>query len=105
MSTDFKQSVKFLDFERPRVAYGIAIGDEPILFSRDGKGINYPCAKGRRTTCGCSTWMEVRESSLPISVRIHPVLRLFQQLDIIRGHREADVVVLRKAEVTRVLSA
>jgi eukaryotic-like serine/threonine-protein kinase len=102
VSMDFKQPVRYLDFERPRVAYGAVLGDEPILFSRDGTGIIYPI-RNEQTD---NLWLQ-RLDGTPGKqltdftsefIRFYDYSYDGKQLAIIRGHREADVVVLREGE-------
>jgi len=93
---NFSQPVRLLSFERPRSQYNSA---EPIQFSHDGGGLVYPIRQGQAD----NLWLQHLNGS--------PGKQLtnFQsefiddwsysadgkQLAVIRGHRQADVVLLR----------
>ncbi len=99
---DFSQPIRFVDFERSRVEYGVVFGDGPILFTRDGKGILYPARDGQTD----NLWLQNLDGSpgKQLTDFKSEFIRDFdysfdgKQLAIIRGHREADVVLLRDAE-------
>ena len=101
-STDFNQPVRLLDFERPRVSYGSAFGDDPIVFKRDGTGIIYPIRAGQTD----NLWLQHLDGTpgKQLTDFQSEFIRDFdysydgKQLAIIRGHREADVVLIRDAE-------
>ena len=102
LSLDFSQPIRLLDFERPRVAYGTVLGDEPILFKRDGSGIIYPIRDGQTD----NLWLQHLDGSpgKQLTDFKSEFIRDFdysydgKQLAIIRGHREADVVLIRESE-------
>ena len=102
LSPDFEQPVRFLDFERPRVSYGALFGDEPILFKRDGTGIIYPIREGQTD----NLWLQHLDGTpgKQLTDFKSEFIRDFdysydgKQLAIIRGHREADVVLIRDSE-------
>ena len=101
---DFRQPIRFLDFERPRVAYGSVggLGDEPIVFKRDGTGIIYPVRDGQTD----NLWLQHFDGSpgKQLTDFKSEFIRDFdysydgKQLAIIRGHRESDVVLIRDSE-------
>jgi len=102
LSPDFRQPIRFLDFERPRAEYGVMFGDGPILFTRDGKSIIYPVRDGQTD----NLWQQNLDGSpgKQLSDFKSEFIRDFdysfdgKQLAIIRGHRESDVVLIREAE-------
>jgi eukaryotic-like serine/threonine-protein kinase len=102
LSLDFSQPVRVLDFERPRVEYGVLLGDGPILFKRDGTGIVYPIREGQVD----NLWLQNLDGSPGKQltdfksefIRDYDYSYDGKQLAIIRGHREADVVLLRDTE-------
>ena len=102
LSVDFSQPIRFLDFERPRVEYGILVGDGPILFKRDGTGIIYPVREGQTD----NLWLQHLDGSpgKQLTDFKSEFIRDFdyssdgKQLAIIRGHREADVVLIHDSE-------
>ena len=102
MSLDFSKPVRFLDCERPRVEYADVLGDGPILFSRDGTGIIYPVRDGQTD----NLWLQHLDGSpgKQLTDFKSEFIRDFdysydgKQLAIIRGHREADVVLIRDSE-------
>ncbi|HEY1677574.1 MAG TPA: protein kinase [Candidatus Sulfotelmatobacter sp.] len=99
---DFSQPIRFVDFERPRAEYGVILGDGPILFKRDGKSIVYPVRNGQTD----NLWQQNLDGSpgKQLTDFKSEFIRDFdysydgKQLAIIRGHREADVVLLRESE-------
>jgi serine/threonine protein kinase len=96
------QPARFLEFERPRVefAYSYTIGS--IAFSSDGKGIVYPIRNGDTD----NLWLQNLDGSpgKQITDFKSEFIRDFdfsfdgKQLAIIRGHREADVVLIHDLE-------
>jgi hypothetical protein len=101
-SLDFSQPVRLVDFERPRAEYAVMFGDGPILFKRDGTGIIYPVRDGQTD----NLWLQHLDGSpgKQITDFKSEFIRDFdysadgKQLAIIRGHREADVVLIRESE-------
>ena len=101
-SLDFNQPMRFLDFERRRVQYGSVFGDEPILFNRQGTGIVYPIREGQTD----NLWLQHLDGTPGKQltdfksefIRDYDYSYDGKQLAIIRGHREADVVLIRDAE-------
>jgi len=95
---DFSQAIRLLDFERHRVQYGSVLGDEPILFTRDGTGIIYPIREGQTD----NLWLQHLDGSpgKQLTDFKSEFIRDFdysydgKQLAIIRGHRESDVVLI-----------
>jgi serine/threonine protein kinase/Tol biopolymer transport system component len=102
LSLDFSKPIRFLDFERPRVEYGDVLGDGPILFKRDSTGIIYPIRDGQTD----NLWLQHLDGSggRQLTDFKSEFIRDFdysydgKQLAIIRGHREADVVLIRDSE-------
>ncbi len=102
LSLDFSQPIRFVDFERPRAEYAVMFGDGPILFRRDGKGIVYPVRDGQTD----NLWLQNLDGSPGklLTDFKSEYIRDFdysfdgKQLAIIRGHREADVVLIRETE-------
>ena len=102
LSLDFSQPVRFVDFERPRVEYAPVLGDDPIQFKRDGAGIIYPIREGQTD----NLWLQHLDGSpgKQLTDFKSEFIRDFdyssdgKQLAIIRGHREADVVLIRDSE-------
>ena len=102
LSLDFSQPIRLLDFERPRAEYAVLFGDGPILFKRDGTGIIYPVRDGQTD----NLWLQHLDGSpgKQITDFKSEFIRDFdysadgKQLAIIRGHREADVVLIRDSE-------
>ena len=99
VSLDFNQPVRLMDFERPRVEYANFLGDGPILFNRDRTGIIYPVRDGQTD----NLWLQHLDGSpgKQLTDFKSEFIRNFdysydgKQLAIIRGHREADVVLIR----------
>jgi eukaryotic-like serine/threonine-protein kinase len=102
LSPDFGQPIRLLEFERPRAEYGVMFGDGPILFTRDSKGIIYPVRDGQTD----NLWLQNLDGSpgKQLTDFKSEFIRDFdfsfdgKQLAIIRGHREADVVLIRDSE-------
>jgi Tol biopolymer transport system component len=99
---DFSQPVRFLDFERPRAEYATMFGDGPTLFKRDGTGIIYPTRNGQTD----NLWLQHLDGSpgKQLTDFKSDYIRDFdysydgKQLAIIRGYREADVILIRDSE-------
>ena len=102
LSLDSSQPVRLVVFERPRAEYATGFGDGPILFKRDGSGIIYPVRDGQTD----NLWLQHLDGSpgKQITDFKSEFIRDFdysadgKQLAIIRGHREADVVLIRDSE-------
>ena len=102
LSLDSSQPARLMDFERPRAEYAIAVGDGPIAFKRDGTGIIYPVRDGQTD----NLWLQHLDGSpgKQLTDFKSEFIRDFdysydgKQLAIIRGHREADVVLIRDSE-------
>jgi serine/threonine protein kinase len=102
LSPDFSQPIRILDFERPRAEYAPMFGDGPMLFTRDGKGIIYPVRDGNVD----NLWLQHLDGSpgQQLTDFKSELIRDFdysldgKQLAIIRGHREADVILIRDSE-------
>ena len=102
LSSDLSQPIRLVEFERPRAEYAVFIGDGPILFKRDGTGIIYPVRDGQTD----NLWLQHFDGSpgKQLTDFKSEFIRDFdysydgKQLAIIRGHREADVVLIRDAE-------
>jgi Tol biopolymer transport system component len=100
LSLDSSQSARLVDFERPRAEYGG--GGGPIVFKRDGTGVIYPVRVGQTD----NLWLQRLDGSPGKQLTDFKTefIRDFdysydgRQLAIIRGHIEADVVLLRDAE-------
>ena len=93
---DFSQPIRFLSFERPRSQYTAFIN-----FSNDGAGIIYPVREGQAD----NLWLQPLNGS-PGRQLTHFQSEFIQdfsysrdgkQLALIRGHRQADVVLMRDA--------
>lgn len=99
---DFAHPIQFLELERPRVAYGFMTGGGPILFKRDGSGIIYPIRDGETD----NLWLQRLDGSpgKQLTSFKSEYISDFdysydgKQLAIIRGHQEADVVLIRDSE-------
>lgn len=102
LALDFSQPIRLLDFERPRVEYANVLGDGPILFKRDGTGIIYPVRDGQTD----NLWLQHLDGSpgKQLTDFKSEFIRDFdysydgKQLAMIRGHSEADVVLIRDSE-------
>jgi Tol biopolymer transport system component len=101
-SLDSSQPPKIIDFERPRAEYASAFGDGPIVFKRDGTGFIYPVRDGHTD----NLWLQHLDGSpgKQLTDFKSEFIRDFdysydgKQLAILRGHREADVVLLHDSE-------
>ncbi|HEX4006764.1 MAG TPA: protein kinase [Acidobacteriaceae bacterium] len=95
---DFSQPVRLLDFEKPRAEYATFAGDSPVIFRRDGSGIAYPVRNGEVD----NLWLQHLDGTpgKQITDFQSEFIRDFawspdgKQMAIIRGHREADVVLI-----------
>ena len=102
LSLESSQPPRFLEFERPRVEFAFSYTIGSIAFSADGKGILYPIRNGDTD----NLWLENLDGSPGRQVTDFKAefIRDFdssfdgKQLAIIRGHREADVVLIRESE-------
>jgi eukaryotic-like serine/threonine-protein kinase len=99
---DSSQPARFLEFERPRVEFTFSYSIGPVAFSADGKGIVYPIRNGDTN----NLWLQNLDGSTgkQLTDFKSEFIRDFdfsfdgKQLAVIRGHREADVVLLRDSE-------
>jgi len=102
LSLDSTQPARFLEFERPRVEFAFSYSIGTILFGADGKGIVYQVRNGDTD----NLWLQHLDGSAGklLTDFKSEFIRDFdysfdgKQLAIIRGHREADVVLIRDAE-------
>ena len=102
LSLDSSQPARYLEFERPRVEFGFSYTVGPIAFSADGKGIVYPIRNGETD----NLWLQNLDGSpgKQLTEFKSEFIRDFdfsfdgKRLATIRGHREADVVLLRDLE-------
>jgi serine/threonine protein kinase len=96
---DFSQPSRFLDFERSPAEYATVFGDDPIVFRHDGAGIVYAVRSGDTD----NLWLQHLDGTpgKQLTDFKSEFIRDFsyspdgKQLAIIRGHREADVVLIR----------
>jgi eukaryotic-like serine/threonine-protein kinase len=102
LSLDSNQPARLLDFERQRREFNFSFAYGPIAFSADGKGIIYPIRNGETD----NLWQQNLDGSpgKQLTDFKSEFIRDFdysfdgKQLAVIRGHREADVVLLRDGE-------
>ncbi len=102
LSLDSSQPARLVDFERPRAEYAVTFGDGPIAFKRDGTGIIYPVRDGQTD----NLWLQRLDGSpgKQLTDFKSEFIRDFdysydgKQLAVIRGHGEADVVLIRDSE-------
>jgi eukaryotic-like serine/threonine-protein kinase len=102
LSLDSSPPARFLEFERPRVEFAFSYTIGSIVFSTDGKGIIYPIRNGDTD----NLWLQHLDGSpgQQLTDFKSELIRDFdysfdgQHLAIIRGHREADVVLIRDSE-------
>ncbi len=95
---DFSQSPRLLDFEKAPAEYATFFGDNPIVFRHDGAGIVYPVRDGATD----NLWLQHLDGTpgKQLTDFRSEFIRDFsyspdgKQLAIIRGHREADVVLI-----------
>jgi eukaryotic-like serine/threonine-protein kinase len=96
---DSNQPPRFLEFERPRTESLASLGDAPILFSHDGKGVIYPVRDGSAD----NLWLQPLDGSPGKFLTDFKAefIRDFdwssdgKRLAVIRGHRDRDVVLIR----------
>jgi len=99
LSLDSSQPPRYLEFERPRVEFQFSYTIGPVAFSPDGKGIVYPIRNGETD----NLWLQNLDGSpgKQLTDFKSEFIRDFdfsfdsKQLAIIRGHQEADVVLIR----------
>ncbi|HKT90260.1 MAG TPA: protein kinase [Candidatus Sulfotelmatobacter sp.] len=99
---DSSQSPRYLTFERPRVEFSFSFTLGAIAFSPDSKGIVYPTRTGDID----NLWLQPLDGSpgKQLTNFKSEFIRDFdfsfdgKQLAVIRGHREADVVLIRDSE-------
>jgi len=99
---DSSQPVRLLDFEKPRVEFAFSYSIGSIAFSTDRKGIVYAIRNGDTD----NLWLQNLDGSpgKQLTDFKSEFIRDFdfsfdgKQLAIIRGHREADVVLIRESE-------
>jgi hypothetical protein len=97
-----RRPARFLEFQRPRVEFQFSYTIGSVAFSADGKGIVYPIRNGETD----NLWLQNLDGSpgKQLTDFKSEFIRDFdfsfdgKQLAIIRGHRKADVVLLRDAE-------
>jgi len=102
IALDSRQPPRFLDFERPRAEFNVSADVAPLAFSRDGKGIVYPVRNGDTD----NLWLQNLDGSpgKQLTDFKSEYIRDFdysfdgKQLAVIRGHNEADVILIREAE-------
>ena len=102
VALDSSQPPRLVEFERPRAEYAVVFGDGPVIFRRDGSGIVYPVRDGETD----NLWLQRLDGSpgKQLTDFKSEFIRDFdysfdgKQLAIIRGHGEADVVLLRESE-------
>ena len=102
LSLDSNQPARFLEFERPRREFLFSYTIGAIAFTADGKGIAYPIRNGETD----NLWLQNLDGSpgKQLTDFKSEYIRDFdfsfdgKRLAIIRGHREADVVLLRDLE-------
>jgi eukaryotic-like serine/threonine-protein kinase len=95
---DFTQSPRFLDFEKPPAEYAAFSGDDPIVLRHDGTGVVYAVRDGDTD----NLWLQHLDGTpgKQLTDFKSEFIRDFsysadgKQLAIIRGHREADVVLI-----------
>ncbi len=102
LSLDSSEPARFLEFERPRSEFAFSYTIGPVAFSADGKAIVYPTRNGDTD----NLWSQPLDGSpgKQLTDFKSEFIRDFdfsfdgKQLALIRGHREADVVLIRDAE-------
>ena len=102
LTLDSSQPVRLLEFEHPRTEFAFSYTIGPIAFSPDGKGIVYPIRNGETD----NLWLQKLDGSPGKQLTSFTAERIRdfdfsfdgKQLAVIRGHREADVVLLRDTE-------
>lgn len=101
LSLDFSQPIRLMSFEKPRAEFAPTLGNNAIEFSADGKGIVYPVQEGQTD----NLWEQMLDGSpgKQITDFKSEFIRDFdysqdgKQLAVIRGHRVADVVLVKDA--------
>ncbi len=99
---DSSQPARFLEFERPRSEFAFSYTINPVVFSSDGKGMIYPTRNGDAD----NLWLQNLDGSpgKQLTDFKSEIIRDFdfsfdgKQLAVIRGHWEADVVLIRESE-------
>jgi serine/threonine protein kinase len=94
VETDTGRVVKTVDFERPRVGL--------LHFSRDGKGVIYPVREGGVD----NLWLQPLDGSKGKQITDFTSEHIYdfhwsfdgKQLALVRGHTDADVVLIRDAK-------
>jgi serine/threonine protein kinase len=94
---DFSKPARFVDFEKPPAEYATFFGDDPVIFHSDG--IVYAVRSGDTD----NLWLQHLDGTpgKQLTDFKSEFIRDFsyspdgKQLAIIRGHREADVVLIR----------
>ena len=102
LSLDANKPARFLEFERPRVEFNFSYTIGSVAFSADGKGIVYVIRNGETD----NLWLQNLDGSpgKQLTDFKSEFIRDFdfsfdgKHLAIIRGHREADVVLIRDSE-------
>ncbi len=102
ISLDSSQPARLLEFERPRAEFVFSYTIGSVAFSADGKGIIYATRNGDTD----NLWLQHLDGSpgRQITDFKSEFIRDFdysfdgKQFAIIRGHREADVVLIRDLE-------
>jgi Tol biopolymer transport system component len=102
LSLDSNQPPRFLEFERPRVEFEFSFTAGPVTFSADDRGIIYPIRNGETD----NLWLQNLDGSpgKQLTDFKSELVRDFdysfdgKQLAVIRGHREADVVLIRDSD-------
>jgi serine/threonine protein kinase len=102
VTLDSSQPPRFLDSERRRADFRTGANVAPVVFAADGKGIVYPVRDGNTD----NLWRQNLDGSpgKHLTDFKSELIRDFdysfdgKQLAVIRGHREADVVLIRESE-------
>jgi serine/threonine protein kinase len=98
LSLDFSQPVRLLNLERPRAEYIPYFGDSPMEISHDGTGVIYSVREGQAD----NLWLQPLNGSpgRMLTEFKSEFIRDFgysadgQQLALIRGHQQSDVVLI-----------
>jgi serine/threonine protein kinase len=102
VALDSAQAPRFLEFERPRAEFYISADLSAVVFAADGRGVIYPVRNGDTD----NLWLQQldgRPGKLLTDFKSE-LIRDFdysfdgKQLAVIRGHVEADVVLIRDSE-------
>jgi Tol biopolymer transport system component len=102
LSLESSQAPRFLEFERPRAEFAFSYTIGSIAFSADGKSIIYPIRDGDTD----NLWLQNLDGSpgKQLTDFKSEFIRDFdfsfdgKELAIIRGHREADIVLVRDSD-------